>query len=114
MKKENIVKKNWEFQQIINCKKQIINKYLILYYMQNKQQRFEIGISIPKKFASAVKRNFLKRQIKAIIDNNNIIDKINHKILLIVRKEFINLSFNEKKEHVNKMINNLNKNLRKY
>ena len=43
MKKENILKKNLEFQKIINKKKQTINKYLIIYYV--KSDHFEIGIT---------------------------------------------------------------------
>lgn len=40
------VRKNWQFQNIINFKQQIVNKELILYYKEFFQ--FELGISIPK------------------------------------------------------------------
>lgn len=113
MKKENIIKKNWEFQKIIIAKKQIINKYLILYYVENDRNKCEIGISIPKKFTHAVKRNFLKRQIKAILDNNTNVLKLKLKIILIARKEFINLPFETKKYQVDKIIEILIKNLNK-
>lgn len=107
MKKENIVKKNWEFQKIILLKKQLINKYLIIYYIKNK--KFEIGISIPKKFANAVGRNYLKRQIKSILDKNININDVHYKIILIVRKDFIELPFAKKEEQVIKMFDKLNR-----
>lgn len=101
LKKENIVKKNWEFQKIINSKKQYLSKYLILYYLKN--QNFEIGISIPKKFANAVQRNYLKRQIRSIIKQKINFLNLNYRIVLIVRKEFIKLPFEQKVQQVEKI-----------
>lgn len=101
LKKENIVKKNWEFQKIINSKKQYLSKYLILYYLKNKN--FEIGISIPKKFANAVQRNYLKRQIRSIIKQKINFSNLNYRIVLIVRKEFIKLPFEQKVQQVEKI-----------
>ncbi|WP_022935594.1 ribonuclease P protein component [Mesomycoplasma moatsii] len=105
MKKENILKKNLEFQKVINTKKQLINKYLIFYYESCDQ--FKIGISTPKRFANAVKRNFIKRQIKWIFDSFINYQDIKNKIVLIVRKDFINLSIEEKKKQIIKMFNKL-------
>ena len=115
MKKENILKKNLEFQKIINKKKQTINKYLIIFnclnesYLMNrvfhsvKSDHFEIGISIPKKFINAVKRNFIKRQIKWILDSYVEYKNIKYKLVLIVRKEYLSLTIDEKKEQIIKM-----------
>ena len=101
MKKENILKKNLEFQKIKKKKKQTINKYLIIYYV--KSDHFEIGISIPKKFINAVKRNFIKRQIKWILDSYVEYKNIKYKLVLIVRKEYLSLTIDEKKEQIIKM-----------
>lgn len=106
MKKENIIKKNLEFQKIIGSKKQLINKFLIFYYVEF--DGFEVGISIPRKFANAVKRNLIKRQIKWIIKSFVDYKKIKNKIVLIVRKDFIDLSIEEKKEEIIKMFNKFN------
>lgn len=106
MKKENILRKNLEFQKIINKKQQFINKFLIIYYI--KSDHFEIGISIPKKFINAVKRNFIKRQIKWILDTYIDYKNIKYKLVLIVRKEYINLTIDEKKEQVIKMFKKFN------
>lgn len=101
MKKKYILKKNWEFQKIIDSKKQIILPTIILYYQKSKN--FKIGISIPKKFANAVKRNFLKRQIKAMLEEIKPWN-LKYEIILIIRRNYINLNFLEKQKEVAKII----------
>ncbi len=106
MKKQNILKKNLDFQSVINKKKQVINKFLILYW--DEWSNFEIGISTPKKFAGAIKRNLIKRQIKWILDNFVNYQQNKCRVVLIVRKDFLNLSIEEKKQQVIKIFKKLN------
>lgn len=104
LKKENTLKKNYEFQQVLNKKRQFVNKFLILYYMPyNKAQ---IGISIPKKFANAVKRNHLRNQIRNIVGKIDL-SKYKYRLVIIIRKDYINLSFDEKKQIINSIIGKL-------
>ncbi|WGI36657.1 ribonuclease P protein component [Mesomycoplasma lagogenitalium] len=104
MKKENRLKKNWEFQDVINNKKQIVTKSLILYYKSF--NIFQIGISVPKKFSNAVKRNYYRRQIKSILNKINY-KEIKFQIVLILRKGFLNLSFQEKENEIIKIFRRL-------
>lgn len=104
MKKSFRLQKNWEFQKIIDLKQQIISKYLILYL--NKNNDFKIGLSIPKKFANAVQRNYLRRQIKSILQTLNITQMKFH-LVLIVRKPFIDLAFTQKREQIEKIFKRL-------
>ncbi|MBD5423323.1 MAG: ribonuclease P protein component [Mycoplasma sp.] len=106
MKKKYILKENLEFQKIINKKQQLINKFIIIYYIKNND--FEIGISTPKKFANAVKRNLIKRQIKWILDSYIDYKNIKYKIVLIVRKDYFNLTIEEKKKQIIRMFMKLN------
>ncbi|WP_215744316.1 ribonuclease P protein component [Mesomycoplasma hyorhinis] len=102
------VRKNWQFQNIINFKQQIVNKELILYYKEFFQ--FELGISIPKKFVNAVKRNYYKRQIKIIIQNylkNKKEFNVKFQIILITRKSFLNLDFKTKEIKIKNILNEL-------
>ncbi|AHH45594.1 ribonuclease P protein component [Mesomycoplasma bovoculi] len=110
MHKFKVIRKNWEFQKIIDSKKQIVSKNLIFYYQP--QGFFEIGISIPKKFANSVLRNYFKRQIKSIIHELIIDDFLLPKVkcVLITRKTFLNLSFMQKKEKITKLLEELNRN----
>ncbi|CAC13326.1 RIBONUCLEASE P PROTEIN COMPONENT (PROTEIN C5) (RNASE P) [Mycoplasmopsis pulmonis] len=102
MKKIYHIRKNWEFQAIINSKRQVISKNLIFYYQRN--NTFKIGVSIPKKFAGAVKRNFYKRQIMAILRDIQDLTNLEYKIVMIVRKNFMALDFLEKKKEIQKML----------
>ncbi|AJR12506.1 Ribonuclease P protein component [Mesomycoplasma dispar] len=110
MQKIRTIKKNWEFQAIINQKNQIVTNYLILYYV--KFDFFEIGISIPKKFANAVKRNYYKRQIKNVLHEFQKTGDVfsNFRVVLIARKTFLNLDFEEKQRKINKIFKELKKN----
>ena len=101
MKRNNRLKKNWEFQEIINSRKQNVSNFLIFYYRENKHNT-RIGISISKKFANAVYRNKYKRQTKAALD---IIKpwNCNKDIVIILRKNFLTLSFENKIKELKKM-----------
>lgn len=94
MLKKQMLKKNWQFKAIINNEKQVITKYLILYYKPIDDD-LKVGISISKKFANAVKRNKYKRQVKNILTKLPIWTK-KFEIVLILRKEFLPLKFEDK------------------
>lgn len=106
MKKDEIVKKTQEFQTIIRNKKQFVSNELILYYIKNNS--FQIGISIPKKFINAVGRNYLRRQIRAIVSKISY-ESIKYKIILIIRKDFIILTYKQKEKEIIKIIERLKK-----
>ncbi|AWX42625.1 ribonuclease P protein component [Metamycoplasma cloacale] len=100
MTKANTIKKNWEFQEIINTKRQIVSKHLIIYYRPSKM--FKVGISIPKQFANAVYRNHYKNQIRAILRSMDV-NKINYETVIIARKTFFELDFQNKSIEITKL-----------
>ncbi|MBN3534808.1 ribonuclease P protein component [Mycoplasma procyoni] len=104
MKRNNRLKKNWEFQEIIKSKQQVVTKHLIVYYQ--KSNEFQLGISVPKKFANAVMRNYYRRQIKAIMNDYDY-NSILYKTVLILRKGFLSLDFSQKKEEIIKIYERL-------
>lgn len=82
MKKINVVKSNEEFNNIIKTGNCVKNYYFVLYYKENSLGKYRFGISVGKKVCNAVKRNYLKRIIKNILDNHkNLIFKIKRIIL---------------------------------
>lgn len=95
MKKENRLRKNHDFQRIINSKKSVVSKHLVVYYLPNKLNRMQVGISVSKKFANAVGRNKLRRQVRAILDDVNMFDKPVD-VVVILRKPFMNASYIDK------------------
>lgn len=99
MKVLNRIKKNVEFNKVIDEGTLVKSDSLTLYFLKNDLGYTRIGISIPKKSGKAVVRNKMKRQIRAIIasdvDLNKSVDCI-----LIARKQFdINL-FNKTKSDI--------------
>ncbi len=108
MKKIYSLKKSRDFDLIISKGKKVFSKYLLVFYIESTETK--IGISIPKKIAKkAVDRNKNKRIVKSIISNN--IELLNNKkIVIISRKEFLNLNFEDKKREIENIFNKVKKN----
>lgn len=69
MKKSYVIKKAWEFEEIINkgtCKR---NRSFVIHSLKNNLPYDKYGISVSKKLGNAVFRNKYKRKIRTIIDN---------------------------------------------
>lgn len=107
MKKEYIVKKNWEFQKIIDNKKQIVTSYYVLYYLPNNVNHLRVGISIPKKFANAPDRNLNRRHIREILHKIDNIWSLNIDIVIILRKNVIEAKFAKKEKELKKVFERL-------
>lgn len=93
MRKLYRVKKDYDFEYIINNGNTIKSKNFIIYFKTNNFPYDRFGISVGKKIGNAVTRNKYKRKIRAIIDNikktfNNQTDYI-----IILRKNALNKSF---------------------
>ena len=109
MKKENIIKKSYEFTDIINHAKYVSNKYYTIYY-QKKVDNNRYGISVPKKTGTAVVRNKIKRQIKSIIDNNKKAIQNNYDYVIIIRKGLLDLNYEERKNYLLSLMKRIGEN----
>ena len=96
MKKINIVKKNDDFNRIINSCRAYKYKDYVFYIEKNNESIYRFGFSVGKKIGNAVKRNKIKRQIKSIIDKKHYKNGFN--CIIIVRKGIINKSFRDMKD----------------
>ena len=81
MKKENIIKKNIEFEKMLKTKP-YRNHFCSIYISNNDLNLNRFGISVPKKLGKEVIRNKFKRRIKDIIDHHEF--KLQSKEYLIV------------------------------
>lgn len=102
MKKKNVLKKNHQFQYVIKKKRSLNNKYLVIYYYPNKLELNRYGISISKKFANAVMRNYYRRKVRMIlsdVDSNHSVDMV-----IIVRKPFLDLKHKDMEEQLLKLM----------
>lgn len=100
MKKRNIIKESYEYTEIINLRKSKKNNYYSIYYRKNDNNRNRYGISIPKKTGKAVIRNKIKRQLKNIIDNNEIYIQNSYDYVIIIRKNILDLNYQEKEKEL--------------
>ena len=98
MKKKEIIKKSNDYTKVINKNNKLKNKYYSLFYIKSDNTLF--GISIPKKIGNAVIRNKNKRQIKNIIDNNKNNIQNGYNYVIIIRKEILSLSYQEKDQEL--------------
>ena len=106
MKKINILKSSRDFDRIIKNNKPYIYKDYIIYIERDTNEIFKFGISVGKKLGNAVTRNKIKRQIKAIINQNDYQNSFN--CIIIVGKGINEKSFIERKENLLIALKNLN------
>ena len=104
MKKINVVKNNREFNNIIELGKILKNKYFIIYYMDNKLEKYRIGISVGRKVCNAVNRNKLKRRIRNILDSNKFLCSKGKDYIIIVRKSSLNEKYNVLEENLTDLL----------
>ena len=99
MKKEYRVKKSSEIEMIIKRRQSRGNKHFVLYKYENHEiSHFRFAVSVPKKFGNAVQRNKMKRRIREIISEMNIVDHFD--IFIVVKKDANLLSFAEIKSSI--------------
>lgn len=95
MKKAFIVRKKYEFENIINMGKCIKNDTFVIFYNKNNANKYRFGISVGKKIGNAVTRNKYKRRIRNIIDNNKKYYQNNLDYIIILRKSGTDLDFDQ-------------------
>ena len=83
MKLESL-KKTYQFDRVYRRGKSHGNRELVMYVLANKKNKNFFGIVTNKKIGKSVKRNRIKRQIKAFIQLKNNI-KTGYDIIILVR-----------------------------
>jgi len=100
LKKYEIVKKNTDFNDIINTGRCIRNKYYSIYYKDSEDDFPKFGLAVSKKCGNAVDRNKIKRQLRNIIDDNKKLFSIKMNYIIMVRKEILNVSYLQMEEQL--------------
>lgn len=95
MKKINVVKKRYDFDNIIKEGRSIKNDCFIIFFNKNTVNIYRFGISVGKKLGNAVFRNRYKRIIRNILDNNKKYYQNNLDYIIMMRKGSINLKYSE-------------------
>jgi ribonuclease P protein component len=106
MKKEHIIKKNTDFNRIINNVKPYKTKLFNIFVERKEPSNYMFGFSVGKKIGNAVVRNKLKRQIKSICQKKEY--KNNFNCIIMVKREVLKISFQEMEEEILKAFEVLN------
>ncbi|AHI54335.1 ribonuclease P (protein C5) [Spiroplasma sabaudiense Ar-1343] len=107
-KKLRIVKKNHEFQDIINKKRFVKNNLFVVYFFKKEDQFLRYGISVGKKLGNAVLRNKAKRQVRMIMRTHlEEISLIKADIIILVRNNFLRSDFKESSNLLVGLIKNI-------
>lgn len=107
MKKINIVKESSDFEKIIHNGKYIKNNEYIIYYKDNELNRYRFGLSVGKKIGNAVTRNYYKRQLRNIIDQNKKYFSNTKDYIIILRKNCLSCDYNTLLNSFIKLINKI-------
>jgi ribonuclease P protein component len=107
MKKEFRVKKSSEIEMIVKKRLSKGNQYFVLYKNENHEiPHFRFAVSVPKKYGNAVSRNKMKRRVREIISQQEILDQFD--IFIVVKKEANTLSFLEIKHSITRLLEKQN------
>lgn len=109
MKKEDIVKNNREFNNIIQNGMYKKNNEFVIYYLDNELDHSRFGISVSKKIGNAVTRNYYKRIIRNICHKNKNLYSKGKDYIIIMRKGLTLLKFDEVNNSFIDLINKINK-----
>lgn len=105
MEKKHRLRKNTEFKRAYVKGKNYWNRNFKLYVKKNDLNYTRFGIVVTKKLGKAVVRNKIKRRIREI--NKDLLPYINsgHDIVLIPKKNTVDLSYEELKKSVEHIYN---------
>jgi len=93
------LKKNIDFKRVYKYGKSVADKYVVIYYNNNKEDFNRVGYTASKKVGKSVIRNRARRYMKEsfrLIDNNRI--KKGYDIVFIARVSIKNADFHKVKE----------------
>jgi ribonuclease P protein component len=111
MRKAYRVKTEQDFQKVFQEGKSFANRKFVVYVLQKDQPHFRVGLSVGKKVGNAVKRNEIKRKIRASLTDIQFRIKPKIDFIVIARPSVSNCSSQEihsNLEHVLKLAKIIN------
>ena len=104
MKKQFRIKKNEEFSRILSLKRVKSSRLFVIYHAPKREENARVGISVSKKLGDAVTRNKVKRQLRMMCLSVIDFEKDPMDLVIIVRKPFLEGSFQDNKNDLEKLI----------
>lgn len=108
MKKRDIVKSSEEFNKILNNKQKVSNNRYIIFYYPSEDDKKYFGISLQKNMEMQFFGNKMKRRLRSLIDECNLLFKNGKKYIIIIKRDFINSAYKDNLESLRNLIGELN------
>jgi len=94
MKKELRMKKGDEIELVMKKGFSKANRTFIVYKLKNPAiDKYRVAISAPKKLGKAVVRNKVKRQVRAVLQQNDSLFQNGHDYFIIARPDILEIDF---------------------
>lgn len=108
MKRSDTIKKSEDFDKIINQGKNFKNEYYRIFILPKEENIPKMGLAIGKSVGNAVKRNYVKRKLRAIISNNKFLFKNNYNYIIMVRKAFLTDEYKNLEKGLKELLEKVN------
>jgi ribonuclease P protein component len=103
VKKKYRLKKDRDFQKVVAANRIVKNRSFVVYRLPNEVGYPRVGISVSKKIGNAVVRNRVRRQVRAMLDQELQLDQAID-LLIIVRIEYLAHPFEDNALKLNEII----------
>lgn len=97
MKFSESLKKNEQFREVYKKGRSFANKYLVVYVLENNQQKNYLGISVSKKVGNSVVRHHLARLIRESYRLHEDMFNSGLNIVVLARNSAASISYHEMK-----------------
>lgn len=95
------LKKDADFKKVLAKKQSFRTPSFVFYYCSNTLSHLRIGVSVSKKLGGAVVRNRIRRQTKAMIQNQFDFTKA-FDMIIVVKEQFLKQSYQVNKIEMQK------------
>lgn len=89
------LKKNRDFQVVYKSGRSYANKYLVMYIMENHQNKNRLGISVSKKVGNSVVRHHITRLVRESYRLHEEVFNSGLDIVVIARNNAASVSYHE-------------------
>lgn len=113
MKKRFRLLKNKDFKRVLDKRSSVANNEYIIYFRENEIENTRIGISVSSKIGNSVVRHKIKRQVdQMLITFIDFKEKIDY--VIILRKGFLENSFQDNQEKLKSLIKKTKDRMKKH
>ncbi len=107
MKNDFVLREKRDFKYLFDNRTCYYSSFFTIFFVKNKQKHVRIAISVNKKIEkTAVKRNKIKRQIRAILKDNKHLN-LPIDIVILPKKDFLSFDYQSKKIDLLRLINKI-------